>query len=66
MIKAREDSWISIIADGKQILEDTLQAPLEKAVEARTKIVIRTGNAGALDFPFNGKKTASAGRIRGS
>ncbi len=56
LIKAREDSWISIIADGKQILEDTLQAPLEKAVEARNKIVVRTGNAGALDFSFNGKK----------
>jgi cytoskeleton protein RodZ len=56
LIKAREDSWISVVADGKQILQDTLQAPLEKAVEARTRIVIRTGNAGALDFSFNGKK----------
>jgi cytoskeleton protein RodZ len=55
-IKAREDSWISISADGKQIMQDILVAPVEKAVAARNQIVIKTGNAGGLDFSFNGTK----------
>lgn len=55
-IKAREDSWISITADGKQIMQDILVAPVEKAVAARSQVVIKTGNAGGLDFSFNGRK----------
>ena len=61
LIHAREDSWVSIMADGKQIFQDTLTAPAEKSIEARSQIVIRTGNAGALDISFNGKKLASQG-----
>ena len=61
LIQAHEDSWVSITADGKQIFEDTLTAPAEKSVEARNQIVIKTGNAGALDISFNGKKLASQG-----
>ncbi len=55
-IKAREDSWISITADGKQIMQDILVAPVEKAVPAHSQVVIKTGNAGGLDFSFNGTK----------
>ncbi len=61
LIQAREDSWVSIRADGKQIFQDTLIAPAEKSIEARNQIVIKTGNAGALDFSFNGKKLPSQG-----
>ncbi len=63
LIKAREDSWVAITADGKQIIQDTLAAPAEKSVEARNQIVIKTGNVGALDISFNGKKLASQGRV---
>ena len=61
LIKAREDSWVSITADGKQIVQDTLTAPAEKSIEARNQIVIKTGNVGALDISFNGKKLAPQG-----
>jgi cytoskeleton protein RodZ len=61
LIHAHEDSWVSITADGKQIFQDTLTAPAEESVEARNQIVIKTGNAGALDISFNGKKLASQG-----
>lgn len=60
-IKAREDAWISITADGKQIMQDILVAPVEKAVAARSQIVIKTGNAGGLDFSFNGTKLPAQG-----
>jgi cytoskeleton protein RodZ len=56
VIKAHEDAWVSITADGKSIMEDTLVAAGEKAVQARGQVVVKTGNAGALDFSFNGKK----------
>ena len=62
LIKAREDAWVSITADGKQISQDTLAAPAQKSVEARNQIVIKTGNVGALDISFNGKMLASQGR----
>lgn len=61
LIQAREDSWVSITADGKQIFQDTLTAPAEKSIAARNQIVIKTGNAGALDISFNGKKLPSQG-----
>ena len=55
-IKAREDSWVSIVADGKQLMQEVLVAPAEKSVEARNEIVIKVGSVGALDFSFNGKR----------
>ena len=60
-IKAREDSWVAISADGKEIMQDTLHASAEKSIGARDEIVIKTGNAGALDISFNGKKLPSQG-----
>jgi cytoskeleton protein RodZ len=62
LIKAREDSWVSVTADGKQISQDTLAASTEKSVEARNQIVIKTGNVGALDISFNGQKLPPQGR----
>jgi cytoskeleton protein RodZ len=61
LIKAREDSWVSITADGKQIMQDTLAASAQKSIEARTQIVIKTGNVGALELSFNGKQLAPLG-----
>jgi cytoskeleton protein RodZ len=60
-IKAREDSWLVVSADGKEIMQDTLHASAEKSVGARNQIVIKTGNAGALDISFNGRKLPTQG-----
>jgi cytoskeleton protein RodZ len=60
-IKVREDSWVAIRADGKPIMQDTLAAPAEKAIEARSEVIIKTGNAGALDISFNGKQLPPQG-----
>jgi cytoskeleton protein RodZ len=60
-IKAREDSWVAISADGREIMQATLYASAEKSVGARDQIVIKTGNAGALDISFNGKKLPAQG-----
>jgi cytoskeletal protein RodZ len=63
LIKAKEDSWISVVADGKQVLLDTMVAPAEKSVSAQKEIVIRSGNVGALTFWFNGKPLPSQGDL---
>ena len=42
-------------------MQDTLYASAEKSVGARDQIVIKTGNAGALDISFNGKKLPAQG-----
>ncbi len=61
VILAREDSWLSITADGKPTLVQTLLAQDQRAIHARNQVVIRAGNTGALDFVFNGKKLAPQG-----
>ncbi len=60
-IKARQDSWVAITADGRQIVQDTLAASAEQSIEARDQIVIKAGNVGALEISFNGKKLAPQG-----
>jgi cytoskeleton protein RodZ len=61
VILAREDSWLSIAADGKTIFEDTLVAENQRAIHAQKEVTIKAGNTGALDFVFNGKKLNSQG-----
>jgi len=60
-ISAREDSWLSITADGKRVLQDTLLASTEKSVQASQEITVRVGNIGALDFEWNGQKLPPQG-----
>jgi cytoskeleton protein RodZ len=61
LVKAHGDSWLTITADGKEIMQALLAASAEKAVEARKQIVIKAGSVGALDFSFNGKKLPAQG-----
>jgi len=61
VIKAREDSWLSISVDGEIVTRALLTAPAQKSVRALNEIVIKAGNVGALDFEFNGKKLPTQG-----
>lgn len=61
LIRAREDSWISITGDGKQIIQETLSANAERSIAAHNQIVIKAGNVGALDISFNGNKLPPEG-----
>ncbi len=60
-IRAHQDAWLSIIVDGKRVMQGTLLATTEKAVEGRNHILIRAGNVGALDFSFNGQNLPKQG-----
>lgn len=61
LIRAREDAWVSIIADGRPIMQDTLLASTQRSIEAHRYITIRAGNVGGLDFSFNGEVLPAQG-----
>jgi len=67
VVQAREDCWISITADGKTLSSELLAAGAERTVRGRKEIVVKAGNAGGVDFQFNGKKVdlqADYGEVR--
>jgi cytoskeleton protein RodZ len=61
LVQAREESWITITSDGKPISSELLPAGSERQVRGHQQIVVKTGNAGGVDFQFNGKKVIAAG-----
>jgi cytoskeleton protein RodZ len=60
-VKAKEDSWISIVADGKSVMERILSADKQKKIKAGKTLVLRTGNAGGIEVTFNGVSLGSLG-----
>jgi len=52
---------MSIVTDGQPPVEVTLTAPYEKVLQAKDEIIVKAGNAGALDVFFNGKKLGPLG-----
>src|SRR4029077_17681991 len=61
VVKAKEDSWISIVADGHSVMQRVLSADRQKLVKAARQIVLRTGNAGGIEVSFNGKSLGALG-----
>ncbi|MGA7632916.1 MAG: RodZ domain-containing protein [Terriglobales bacterium] len=67
IVQAREDCWVSITADGKTLSSELLAAGAERTIRGRKEIVVKAGNAGGVDFQFNGKKVdlqADYGEVR--
>jgi hypothetical protein len=60
-VKAKEDSWISIVADGKSVMQRVLSADKHKKVKASKTLVLRTGNAGGIEVSFNGRSLGALG-----
>ena len=52
-VKAKEDSWISIVADGKQVIAATLPKDSEKSVHAQQSVSLRLGKATGFDVFYN-------------
>jgi cytoskeletal protein RodZ len=61
VIRASENSWISVTADGQPVLHETLIAPAHASVRAAREIVVRAGNAAGVSFALNGQEFASQG-----
>jgi cytoskeleton protein RodZ len=61
VIRAAEDSWLSIATDAKSPAEETLIAGQRQSIPADRQIVIKAGNVGGLVFVLNGKQLPSQG-----
>jgi cytoskeleton protein RodZ len=62
VVHAREESWISTTADGKVAPSEVLTAGSNRVFRGRKEIIVKAGNAGSLDFRFNGKKLDTGGQ----
>ena len=56
LISAREESWISISADGKTLVSKVLPAGAVRTARGSKEIIVTAGNAAGVDILFNGKK----------
>jgi cytoskeleton protein RodZ len=54
-IVAKEDSWVSVVADGKSVMERVLTTDKRKNIKAGKSLILRTGNAGGIEVSFNGR-----------
>jgi cytoskeletal protein RodZ len=61
IIRASENSWISVLADGQEVTSETLIAPAHTSVRANREIIVKTGNAAGVNFLWNGKEVPAQG-----
>ena len=61
VIRATENSWISVVADGQLVSQETLIAPANTTVRATREITVKVGNAAAVSFVWNGKELPAQG-----
>jgi cytoskeleton protein RodZ len=62
LVRAKEDSWISISADGRVVMEGTLVAAESREVRARKSVVLKMGNAAGVEVSYNNRALAPLGR----
>ena len=60
-IKAHKNVRVLIKADGKKVTEETLTDGAERSVRAANQVILKSGNLGALDVEFNGRRLPSQG-----
>ena len=51
---AREDSWLSVSADGKNLGQGVLSAQKSRTIRAQKEIRLKLGNVGGVEVSFNG------------
>lgn len=54
-LKTKSDSWVSVKADGKLLLEGILQASTIRSFKAEKELVVKLGNASGVEVSYNGK-----------
>lgn len=64
VIKAKEDAWVSVVADGRRVSHGILKADKQRFIRAGKQILLTTGNAGGIDVSFNGKPLGAIGNER--
>jgi cytoskeleton protein RodZ len=61
IVRASENSWVSVSADGQLLAQETLIAPAHPSFHASREFVVKVGNAAAISFVVNGKEIAPQG-----
>jgi cytoskeleton protein RodZ len=61
LIKAHDDSWITITSDGNALPSELMLAGTERTIRGMKQIIVKAGNAGGVDFQVNGEKIPSIG-----
>ncbi|HEV2401886.1 MAG TPA: RodZ domain-containing protein [Candidatus Sulfotelmatobacter sp.] len=61
VIRASENSWISVTADGQLVTQETLIAPAATSYHAARQFVVRVGNAAGVTFIWNGQELPAQG-----
>jgi transcriptional regulator with XRE-family HTH domain len=66
-IRGKEKTWVTIMADGRQEPDITLNPGQERLWSAQERFVLWTGNAGGIEITFNGElqpPLGKAGEVR--
>jgi hypothetical protein len=61
VIRASENSWISVTADGRTVLHELLIAPAHASVRAGREIMVKVGNAAGVTYVWNGQELPAQG-----
>ena len=61
IVRASENSWISVTSDGQLLTQETLIAPAATSFHASRELVVRVGNAAGVSFLWNGEEIPSQG-----
>ena len=61
IVRATENSWISVTSDGQLVTQETLIAPAATSFHAAQELVVRVGNAAGVSFIWNGEEIQPQG-----
>jgi cytoskeleton protein RodZ len=56
IVRASENTWISVTSDGELVTKETLIAPAAATFHAARELVVRVGNPAAVSFLWNGQE----------
>ena len=64
VIKAKQDSWISVMSDGEELWSGMLAANTERTIQAKAgkELTLKTGNAAGIEVSYNGKPLGALGK----
>ena len=61
-VHSRESAWLSIKADGKNVISETVAANVDREIRASREVILTTGNAGGIDITHNDKSLGAIGQ----
>jgi len=61
VVRASENSWISVTSDGQLLTQETLIAPAATSFHANRELVVRVGNAAGISFLYKGEELPPQG-----